>query len=98
MILTSNGGAFEERERQMISRPAGVFQSLPTCDSQAPKNLSSCASAAIPSASRYQRSLPSYWRAKLVHNFAASGELLWRRAMAHSRRTWGEASFDSILI
>jgi hypothetical protein len=44
-----------------MSRPAGVFQESAFFSIQREKKRSHCRSAAIPSASRYQRSCPSYW-------------------------------------
>ena len=45
-------------------------------------------SAAIPRASRYQRSRPSCWRANSAHkDAAASGARWWRRARTASLRT-----------
>ena len=42
MIFTRYFGVSLLRERQMMSRPAGVFQLLPTFASYAAKNVSSC--------------------------------------------------------
>ena len=66
--------ALGEGIRRRMSFPAAVaIPALPTRERQAARKGSHCRSAPMPSASRYQRSFPSYCRASCVQTRAASG-------------------------
>ena len=92
-IFARKPAFFAERSRQMMSRPAGVFHLSPTAASQASKHSSSLPAAPMPSASRYQRSLPSCCSASAVHSLAMSFAPC--RARTISRRTCGLLSWMS---